>query len=87
MCGRSVAFAQDLNEPVSNPSSLVDVRNVLLEAKCSLNRHSAEDGSRTILGTSHCVRLNKRGAIAVTPNQPLERTPPRCALRRRSRAR
>ncbi len=29
-------------------------------------------------------RIRERGAL---PNQPLERTPPRCALRRRSTAR
>jgi hypothetical protein len=31
--------------------------------------------------------MAKKENIEQTPNKPLERTPPRCALRRRSRAR
>ncbi len=55
-------------------------------------RKTSEHNSRKIrannhFGYGHVLERGLRGPLDVTPNQPMERTPPCCALRRRSSAR
>jgi hypothetical protein len=49
--------------------------------------HNNDTSKRRGVKLMSKVKQAKEAIAAALPNQPMERTPPRCALRRRSRAR